>query len=130
MRREDPFGPNTRIDRIERIAGQGQGGGDVDRILRQIGTLADSEEARALLGVDAILADQVDVAFLNDPYEWVANDIAAAIKDANYADSISAGNTETPLLATLVAEYRLCQLLLGRVDDTDLASRVRTYLAQ
>lgn len=124
MRREDTFDRNSRI---ERVAGQGQAGAEIDHVLRQIGTLADSVEARSLLGVDGILADQVDVAFLNDPYEWIANDIASAIKDATYDDAIS-GNSDTPMLTTLVAEYRLLLLLQGRVDDAELARRIRTFL--
>ena len=92
----------------------------VEKIVSQLSLLVRSEEACRLLGVDGVLVDQVNVTLLDDPLDYVAYDIAAALRDAE---------EETPpvqatMLSTLVAELRLCNLMTSHVDQHDLVERV------
>ncbi len=115
----------------ERKGGGGWGVlGEVEGKIGQIVTLSQNEEACRLLGVDGVLEGQLDVAFLNDPLQWLAFDIAAALRAADEETEEIASSDAPPLLATLVAEARLCRVLLGQVDEIDLGRRVRGYLPQ
>jgi hypothetical protein len=120
---------------VQLATGSGIGGWDaltrVEDTIAKIAKLAASEEACRLLGVDGALIDQVDAAFLNDPLEWLANDIATAIRDDDEAADDD-NDAETPHardLSTLVAEYKLCAVMLGAVNEADLAGRVRASVA-
>ncbi|HXH22103.1 MAG TPA: hypothetical protein VNN10_08740 [Dehalococcoidia bacterium] len=96
------------------------------RITRLI-DLARNEEASKLLGVEGLLEDQLDITFLDDPLDWVAYDIAQAIKAADAEeDEEGAG----PTLATLVAELRLYRLLRGEIDGIALGRLVQGYLEE
>jgi hypothetical protein len=88
--------------------------------------LARSEEACRLLGVDGVLVDQTDVSFLDDPLDYLAYDIATALRDAE-EDVVSGQGT---LLSTLVAELRMCQLLAAHVNQHDLTERVLRHLRE
>lgn len=115
MQRAGGFGGWDALTRVEDTIGK-------------IAKLAASEEACRLLGVDGALIDQVDAAFLNDPLEWLANDIATAMRDDEAEDD----DAEAPHardLSTLVAEYKLCVVMLGAMNEADLAGRVRAGVA-
>ena len=60
-----------------------------------------------LLGVDGVLVDQVDITVLDDPLDYVAYDIAAAVRDALEETA----PVQATMLSTLVAELRLCGLI-------------------
>ncbi|HLF71375.1 MAG TPA: hypothetical protein VI759_04415 [Dehalococcoidia bacterium] len=117
---------------MQRATGSGFGGWDaltrVEDTISKIAKLAASEEACRLLGVDGALIDQVDAAFLNDPLEWLANDIATALRDDEVDEEAEAPQVRD--LSTLVAEYKLCAVMLGAVNEADLAERVRAGVAE
>ena len=92
----------------------------VEKIVSQLMLLSRSEEACRLLGVEGVLAGQVDITVLDDALDYLAYDIAAAVRDAD---------EETPpvqatMLSTLVAELRLCGLIASHIDQHDLVERV------
>ena len=92
--------------------------------MSQLVTLSRSEEACRILGVDGVLVDQVDITFLDDPLEYLAYDIGAAIRDAR--DDTSP--VQATMLSTLVAELRLCGVLISHIDHHDLVERVMRNL--
>ena len=75
-----------------------------------------------------MVAEQVDISFLEDPLEYMAYDLAAALI-ATEGDVDSPGDVP-PLLATLVAEIKLCQILLGRLDEAELVRRTLSNLRE
>ena len=93
----------------------------VEKLVGQLVSLARDESACRVLGVDGAIAEQVDIAFLEDPLDYVAYDLAAALMAAD--EDFDTSTEVPPLLATLVAEVKLCQALTGRVDETELAKR-------
>lgn len=96
----------------------------MDRLIR----LARDQTARDTLGVDdGVLAEQVDISFLEDPIDYLAFDLATALMSVD-ADEPSL--EVPPLLATLVGEVRLCQSLLGSVDEDALVRRALDYLRE
>lgn len=101
------------------------GAGTSGRVSKLI-DLARNDDACRLLGVDGSLEGQLDIGFLDDPLDWIAYDIAQAIK----ASEDEADQTPGPTLATLVAELRLHRLLKGEVDEIGLNRLVREYLAE
>jgi hypothetical protein len=92
----------------------------VERVVSQLVALSRSEEACRLLGVDGVLADQADITLLDDPLDYAAYDIAAAVRDA--AEEVAP--VQASMLSTLVAELRMCSLLLAHLDQHDLTERV------
>ena len=99
--------------------------GSVDQTISRLAALAGNEDARELLGLDGILGTELDIDFLYDPLGWIAFDLAMALQASASDDA-----QETTLLTTLVAEWHLCHLLLGEVDEADVANRVREHLQQ
>jgi hypothetical protein len=100
----------------------------VEKLVNQIASLAGNEEACKLLGVDGVLEGQLDLAFLNDPLEWLADDISNAIvatQDDDGGEDSDDTEGESLTLDIIVAEYRLCRIILGSLDDGDLLRRVR-----
>lgn len=89
-------------------------------VVAQLLALSNNDEACRLLGVEGVLADQLDLRFLEDALDYVSYDIAAAMADTRQ-DPPLAGTT---MLPTLVAELKLCRLLGVRVDEHDLVQRV------
>ena len=92
----------------------------VERAVAQLVMLSRSEEACRLLGVEGVLVDQVNITILDDTLDYLAYDIAAAIRD-------TAEDTEpvqATMLSTLVAELRLCGLIVSHIDQHDLVERV------
>jgi hypothetical protein len=90
-------------------------------------TLARNDEACRLLGVDGVLESQLDITFLDDPLDWVAYDIAQAVK-SNEEDG--SGEEPGPTLSTLVAELRLYRMLKGEINEAVLISMVREYVEE
>ena len=98
----------------------------VEKLVEQLARMAASIEACEALGVNGVLADQVDISFVEDPLDYIAYDLAQALVAA---DSEDATTTEVPpLLATLVAEFKLCRAVQGRVDETELVRRTLANL--
>ena len=102
--------------------------GALDATVHSLANLAQNDDACRLLGVFGVLEGQLDIAFVNDPLEWLAFDIGNAIIESNESEDEPAGDSKAPQLATLVAEYRLCRVLLGEVSEIDLIHRVRSHL--
>jgi hypothetical protein len=92
----------------------------VEKTVSQLTMIARSEEACRLLGIDGVLVDQVTITILDDPLEYVAYDIAAAVRDA----AEDRAPVQATMLATLVAELRLCGLFVSHIDQHDLVDRV------
>jgi hypothetical protein len=86
--------------------------------------LARNDEAARLLGLEGVLEGQLDITFLDDPLDWIAYDIAQAIKSGEE----EGGDEPGPTLATLVAELRLVRALKGDVDEIGLNRLVREYV--
>ena len=104
--------------------------GLVERAVGQIANLARNEEACKLLGVEGVLEGQLDLAFLNDPLEWLASDIANALAAAESSDDDAVPALESLTLDIVVAEFRLCQLVQGAIDENELIRRVRRLVEQ
>jgi hypothetical protein len=98
----------------------------VEKAVSQLVFLARSEEACRLLGVEGVLADQVDITFLDDPVDYLAYDIAAAVRDS--AEEVAP--VQATMLSTLVAELRLCNLASAHIDQHDLIERVMRHLRE
>jgi hypothetical protein len=98
----------------------------VEKLVGDLARLAMSVEAGEALGVNGMLADQVDISFVEDPLDYIAYDLAAALTAADSEDGSSA--EVPPLLATLVAEFKLCRALKGQVDETELIRRTLANL--
>jgi hypothetical protein len=97
----------------------------VESLVARLLALAADEEVCRLLGVDGVLADQLDINFLEDALDYATYDIATAIFDARD----DRGSTATaPMLSTLVAEVKLCRLLSVRLDLQDLVQRIIEHL--
>jgi hypothetical protein len=98
----------------------------VEKLVEQLARMAASIEACEALGVNGVLAEQVDVSFVEDPLDYIAYDLTQALIAA---DSDEASTNEVPpLLATLVAEFQLCRALQGRVDEVELVRRALANL--
>lgn len=93
----------------------------VEKLVGQLIALARDESACRVLGVDGAVAEQVDISFIEDPIDYVAYDLAAALMAAD--EDFDTSTEVPPLLATLVAEVKLCQALMGRVDEAELVKR-------
>jgi hypothetical protein len=100
----------------------------VEKLVSQLARMAASIEACEALGVDGVLAEQVDISFVEDPLDYVAYDIAQALIAADGEDGTA--SEVPPLLATLVAEFKLCRALEGRVDETELVRRTLANLRE
>jgi hypothetical protein len=96
------------------------------RRLHDLVSLARSDEASRLLGVEGALEGQLDITFLDDPLDWIAYDVASAF-DAADSQRDSAGVVS---LTTLVAQLRLYRALRGDVDEALLERLVREYLEE
>lgn len=94
------------------------------RIVGSLVRMANNDEAVRLLGVEGTLEDELDVTFLSDPLDWVANEIASGIRDADVED---AGVS----LSTVVAMLRLYRIIRGgQLDEAELRDAVVTYLEE
>jgi hypothetical protein len=117
-------------------------GDDVDapvrRVVQGLIRLTESEEAGRILGVDGTLEDEIDLLFLSEPLEWIASEIANAVRqaeqdeeeeeDGDDADA-EAGDAGTVSLSTTVALLRLYRIATGqKVDEGALVEAVVEYL--
>ena len=93
------------------------------RVIADLITLAENDEACRVLGVDGALDSQVDAAFLADPLDWIAFDIATALREAEADQASDSGIT----LTILVAELRLYRALRGAIDELALERAVRQH---
>src|SRR5574341_924034 len=92
------------------------------RIVTDLLTLANDDEARRLLGIDATLEDELDVMFLDDPLAWIASEIANAIR-------LRDDESEGVSLSSVVALLRLYRILRGgALDEAELQDAVRQAL--
>jgi hypothetical protein len=112
-------------DRDDATMGAGSRG-SVEKFVGQLVVLSRSDEACRLLGIDGVLVDQVDITVLDDPLDYVAYDIAAAVRDA----AEDAPPVQATMLSTLVAEFRLCGLIASHIDQHDLVERVMRHLRE
>lgn len=103
----------------------------VSRILR----LAESDEACRILGVDGTLEDEVDAAFVLEPLEWIASEIAGGLRqaEAETEDEDEGEDDEAPAggaaLSTIVALLRLYAIMNGKpADERELMAAVVEYL--
>jgi hypothetical protein len=99
----------------------------VEKLVGQLVELARDETACRVLGIDGVAAEQLDVSFLEDPIDYVAYDLAAALLAADDDPSVTTG--VPPLLSMLVAEVKLCQIL-GRFDEAELIRRTLNNLRE
>jgi hypothetical protein len=102
--------------------------GRVEKLVGQLVALSRDETACRVLGVDGTIAEQVDIAFLEDPIDYVAYDLAAALMAAD--EDVNTSTEVPPLLATLVAEIKLCTALQGRLDEAELVKRTLSNLRE
>ena len=58
----------------------------VEKLVEQLARLAASIEACEALGVNGVLADQVDISFVEDPLDYMAYDLAQAQQKAENID--------------------------------------------
>ena len=92
--------------------------------------LAASDEACRILGVDGTLEDEVDVAFVAEPLDWIASEIANALRQAEDEEDEDgdSGSDEAPTavsLSTIVALVRLAGILRGApLNERELADAV------
>jgi hypothetical protein len=108
----------------------------VRRVVSSLLRLANSDDAARILGVDGTLEDEVDITFLSGPLEWIASEIASALRQAE--DDDDEGETEgdqeastssTASLSTIVALVRLYRIATGEtLSERALSDAVVEYL--
>jgi hypothetical protein len=108
----------------------------VRRVVSSLLRLANSDDAARILGVDGTLEDEVDITFLSGPLEWIASEIASALRQAE--DDNDEGETEgdqeastssTASLSTIVALVRLYRIATGEtLSERALSDAVVEYL--
>ncbi|HET7767651.1 MAG TPA: hypothetical protein VFN74_02680 [Chloroflexota bacterium] len=115
-------------------------GADVDepvrRVVASLLRLASSDDACRLLGVDGTLEDEIDLVFLSEPLEWIASEVASALRQAeeeSEEEEDDEDEEETApgavSLSTIVALVRLYKLATGRaLEEGELADAVIEYL--
>ena len=92
--------------------------------------LAASEEACRILGVDGTLEDEVDVAFVAEPLDWIASEIANALRLAEDEENDNGedASDDAPTavsLSTVVALVRLAGILRGEpLHERELSDAV------
>jgi len=110
----------------------------VRRVVASLLRLANSDDACRILGVDGTLEDEIDLLFLSEPLEWIAGEVANALRGAedaaqdeadDEAESDDAGAAGTVSLSTMVALVRLYKVAAGRaLAEGELAEAVVEYL--
>jgi hypothetical protein len=99
---------------------------DTAALVGELVTLARNDEACRLLGVEGALADYLPLTFLRDPFDWMAWDIAAALREAE-----TEGQAEHEVdLSIIAAQLRLFRLLRGEVDELALTRAIEGYLSE
>ena len=108
----------------------------VRRVVASLLRLAASDDACRLLGVDGTLEDEIDLVFLSEPLEWIASEVANALRLAEEEDeeeedddADDAKATGAVSLSTIVALVRLYKLATGRaLEERELADAVIEFL--
>ena len=111
----------------------------VRRVVASLLRLAASDDACRLLGVDGTLEDEIDLVFLSEPLEWIASEVANALRQAEdeaAEDDDDSDNDEEATdaagavsLSTMVALVRLFKLATGRaLEERELGDAVIEYL--
>jgi hypothetical protein len=108
----------------------------VRRVVASLLRLANNDDACRLLGVDGTLEDEIDLVFLSEPLEWIASEVANALRqaeeEAEDEDDDDDEETTPPgavSLSTIVALVRLYKLATGRaLEEGELADAVIEYL--
>jgi hypothetical protein len=100
----------------------------VEKLVGLLAKLAASPDACEALGVDGALREQVDISFIEDPIDYIAYDLTQAILAAESEEA--SPEDVPPLLATLVAEFKLCRAVQGRVDEAEVLRRTLTNLRE
>ena len=107
----------------------------VRRVVQGLVRLAESEEAGRILGVDGTLEDEIDLLFLSEPLEWIASEIATALRQAEddeeeeEEDEGEASDASSVSLSTTVALLRLYRIATGqKIDERALIDAVVEYL--
>ncbi|MGI8424050.1 MAG: hypothetical protein ACR2NO_08080 [Chloroflexota bacterium] len=110
----------------------------VQRVVASLLRLASSDDACRILGVDGTLEDEIDLLFLSEPLEWIAGEIANALRGAedaaqdeadDEAESDDEAAAGTVSLSTMVALVRLYKVAAGRALEVgELAEAVVEYL--
>jgi hypothetical protein len=108
--------------------------GQVRRVAQGVVRLANSDEACRILGVDGTLEDEIEIGFVAEPLEWIANEIATALRQADAEDEDEDEEDEEVVpasasLSTLVALARLYRVLQGEpLGERELMDAVLEYL--
>ena|SRR5688500_16387224 len=109
----------------------------VRRVVASLLRLANSDDACRLLGVDGTLEEEIDLVFLSEPLEWIASEVANALRQAEEEteeeedddDDEDAAAAGAVSLSTIVALVRLYKLATGRaLEEGELADAVIEYL--
>ncbi|HEU5315408.1 MAG TPA: hypothetical protein VFX49_04820 [Chloroflexota bacterium] len=108
----------------------------VRRVVQGLIRLAESEEAGRILGVDGTLEDEIDLLFLSEPLEWIASEIANALRQAEQdeeeeedAEETEASDGGSVSLSTAVALLRLYRIATGqKIEERALVEAVVEYL--
>ena len=103
------------------------------KVVQGVVRLAGSDEAARILGVDGTLEDEVDLPFVIAPLEWIASEIANALRQAEDEAEGDDDDNETPAsavsLSTIVALVRLYKVLTGQtVSEPELTAAVLEFL--
>ena len=107
------------------------------RVVASLLRLANSDDACHLLGVDGTLEDEIDLVFLSEPLEWIASEVANALRlaeeegaeDDDEDDDEEASAAGAVSLSTMVALVRLYKLATGRaLEERELSDAVIEYL--
>lgn len=110
----------------------------VRRVVASLLRLANSDDACRLLGVDGTLEDEIDLVFLSEPLDWIASEVANALRLAEEEgaeeeeeddEDEEAGAAGAVSLSTIVALVRLYKLATGKaLEERELADAVIEYL--
>lgn len=109
----------------------------VRRVVASLLRLAASDDACRLLGVDGTLEDEIDLVFLSEPLEWIASEVANALRlaeeeGADEEEDDEEKDADAPgavSLSTIVALVRLFKLATGRaLEERELGDAVIEFL--
>ena len=103
------------------------------KVVQGVVRLAASDEACRILGVDGTLEDEVDLPFVAAPLEWIASEIAGALRQAADEAEEDGEDGEAPAgvvsLSTVVALIRLYRTLEGQsISEPELTAAVLELL--
>ena len=106
----------------------------VRQVVQGVVRLANSDEASRILGVDGTLEDEIEIGFVAEPLQWIANEIASALRQADSEEEDDEDDAEAEVsgsasLSTVVALVRLYRVLSGApLGERELMDAVLEYL--